>query len=389
MPGDVRLIRSAVSISGMVLTTLSAMLFLAVLLGDLFGLHANPYLGAVFFLILPALFVIGLLLIPLGGWLERRRRARGQAPSAVDWPRIDLNDPIQRRTAIIVLVLTLANVVIVSLGAYRGVEYMDSVGFCGQVCHTPMMPEFVAHESGAHAGVPCVECHVGAGASSFAQAKMAGTRRLAAVLLGNYPRPIVAAAADLPPPGETCARCHRAQHFPDDRVRRVVEYADDEANTESVTTVRVHVGTIHARHSDTSCLECHNHPSHGIAPTPERAVSTAMANGAISRTLPFVHREAVKALAAAYPSREAGVAAIERDLRAFYGPKPGIDQAVGAVQNIYRLSVFPDMHVRFGTYASNIGHVDSPGCFRCHDDNHTSKTGKKIGQECDTCHIIE
>jgi hypothetical protein len=51
--------------------------------------------------------------------------------------------------------------------------------------------------------------------------------------------------------------------------------------------------------------------------------------------------------------------------------------------------VFPEMNVRFGTYASNIGHIDFPGCFRCHDDNHKSKDGKKIGQECDTCHAIE
>jgi ATP-dependent Lon protease len=38
------------------------------------------------------------------------------------------------------------------------------------------------------------------------------------------------------------------------------------------------------------------------------------------------------------------------------------------------------MRVTFGSYPSHIGHVDSPGCFRCHDDNHKSKDGKKIGQ---------
>jgi hypothetical protein len=40
-------------------------------------------------------------------------------------------------------------------------------------------------------------------------------------------------------------------------------------------------------------------------------------------------------------------------------------------------------------YPDNIGHIDSPGCFRCHDDNHKSKDGKKISQDCDTCHKIE
>jgi hypothetical protein len=32
---------------------------------------------------------------------------------------------------------------------------------------------------------------------------------------------------------------------------------------------------------------------------------------------------------------------------------------------------------------------DFPGCFRCHDDNHTAKDGKKISQDCDSCHTIE
>src|ERR1700687_4052796 len=160
MPRDVRLVRSPLSVAGMVLTTISAVLFLVVFLADLFGLHTNPCIGIVFSLVLPALFVLGLLLIPLGAWVERRRRAAGRAPSAVHWPRIDLNDPTQRMTVFIVFLLTIANIVIVSLGAYRGVEYMDSVGFCSQVCHTPMRPEFVAHENQPHAQVRCVACHV-------------------------------------------------------------------------------------------------------------------------------------------------------------------------------------------------------------------------------------
>jgi hypothetical protein len=146
------------------------------------------------------------------------------------------------------------------------------------------------------------------------------------------------------------------------------------------------------------CLDCHNRPSHPVVATPERAVNEAMAEGAVPTTLPFVHREAVKALKAAYPSQDAGVAEIARALRDFYrtvqpslaaSQAPEIDRAVLAVQDLYRRNVFPDMNVRFGTYANNIGHIDSPGCFRCHDDDHKSSDGKKIGQDCDTCHAIE
>ena len=71
----------------------------------------------------------------------------------------------------------MANIVIVSLGGYRGVEYMDSVEFCGQVCHEPMEPEFVAPDSGPHARVKCVDCHIGPGRASFVKSKLSGARR--------------------------------------------------------------------------------------------------------------------------------------------------------------------------------------------------------------------
>src|SRR3977135_3305224 len=108
MASDVRLVRSPLAVAGMVLTTISAALFATVLLADLFGLHSNPYIGIVFFLVLPALFVLGLILVPLGAWIERRRRASGRPASSPHWPRVDLNDPTQRMTAIIVFLLTIA-----------------------------------------------------------------------------------------------------------------------------------------------------------------------------------------------------------------------------------------------------------------------------------------
>ena len=68
------LIRSPLSIAGMVLTTISAVVFLVVFLADLFGMHTNPYIGIVFFLILPGIFVFGLLAD------SARRLARAPAP---------------------------------------------------------------------------------------------------------------------------------------------------------------------------------------------------------------------------------------------------------------------------------------------------------------------
>jgi hypothetical protein len=453
MSSTVRLIRAPIAVVGMVLTTISASLFLVVFLADLFGWHSNPYVGIVFFLILPAFFLLGLALIPFGAWIERRRRASGRAAS--DWPRFDLNDPKQRYTAVIIFLLTIANVVIVSLAAYRGVEYMDSPQFCGQTCHTVMKPEWTAYQDGPHSRVSCVQCHVGPGASGFARAKLSGTRQLLAVTFHTYTRPIGSPVRNLRPATETCEQCHWPEKFHGDKIRRVAEYASDEKNTESVTTLQVHVGGgserfgvaqgIHwhmnvanqveyiatddkrdvipwVRVTDRAgnvreyatagvtadqlakgerrrmdCMDCHNRPSHLNAATPERAVDEMIARGAIPRSLPFVRREAVKAVQGAYPTDEAAEHGISRTLREFYRSSPqagaadrrDVDKAVQAVNTIYRRNVFPDMNVRFGTYPSNIGHVDSPGCFRCHDDDHKSKSGKAIGQDCDSCHKIE
>jgi hypothetical protein len=146
------------------------------------------------------------------------------------------------------------------------------------------------------------------------------------------------------------------------------------------------------------CMDCHNRPSHRIAPTPERAVDDAIAEGRIPKTLPFVRREAVNALKAAYPSHDAATAGISRAVSDFYrngygqiyaAQRQAVEQAASTVAAIYGRNVFPDMNVQFGTYASDIGHVEAPGCFRCHDDNHKSKDGKTISQDCEICHQIE
>jgi nitrate/TMAO reductase-like tetraheme cytochrome c subunit len=456
MVRNVRLIRSPISVVGMVLTTISAVLFLIVFLADLFGWHTNPYLGIVFFLILPGVFLFGLLLIPLGAWIERRRRAQGRAPSEVHWPRIDLNDPAQRTTAVIVFAVTMANIVIVSLAAYRGVEYMDSPQFCGQVCHTVMKPEFTAYQDGPHSRVTCVQCHIGPGASWFAKSKISGARQVLAVSFHTYSRPIPSPVQNLRPARDTCEQCHWPEKFHGDKVRRIYEFAADEKNTESVTVMQVHVGGGSERlgiaqgihwHMNVAneveyiatdekrqvipwvrvkdrfgnvrefsaegvtaeqlakgerrrmdCMDCHNRPSHPMAATPERAIDELIARGAIPRTLPFIRRETVKALKTVYPTQETASAEISRTLRDFYrsqypqaymSQRPDVEKAVQATEGIYRRNVFPEMNVTFGTYPNNIGHMDFPGCFRCHDDNHKSKEGKAIGQDCESCHTIE
>jgi hypothetical protein len=50
------------------------------------------YVGILIFLILPGIYLFGLLLIPIGMWLRRHSlRGRGELPS--DYPAIDLACP--------------------------------------------------------------------------------------------------------------------------------------------------------------------------------------------------------------------------------------------------------------------------------------------------------
>jgi len=51
-------------------------------------------------------------------------------------------------------------------------------------------------------------------------------------------------------------------------------------------------------------------------------------------------------------------------------------------------NVFPEMNVTWGTYLNDLGHMDFPGCFRCHDGSHVAADGQTIPNDCDTCHHL-
>jgi hypothetical protein len=101
-----------VSLIGAAIATAMAVLFVALFALELFGYLTNPYIGLLTFVAVPAVFVLGLALIPLGAWRASRRSAVEQ-----DWPVIDLRQPHQRRVIFAVTTLTLVNLLIVSLGA--------------------------------------------------------------------------------------------------------------------------------------------------------------------------------------------------------------------------------------------------------------------------------
>ncbi len=441
--------RNPTSLVGVAVATATGVLFLGLLVLETLGLLRNPYVGLLLFVAIPALFLVGLMLIPVGIWRRRRRLALGGTTE--DWPVIDFRMARTRLVVVTLAVLTLVNGLIVSLAAYGAVHHMESASFCGTTCHTTMEPEYAAYQVSPHARVACVACHVGPGAGALIESKVAGTRQLWQLLSNNVPTPVAAPVQSMRPARDTCETCHWAETSRGDTLRQIRDYADDKPSTETVTTLRLHVGggrsalntgsgihwhmnvdnrveyittdgqrqTIpwmkvtdrhgrakeyttpgttpaqlaHGEHRVMDCMDCHNRPAHTFAPSAERAIDGAIALGQIPRDLPFVRREAVAAVKASYASNDAALSGIDARLRQVYraeasSPSDTLALTVAGVQDVYRHNVFPAMKVGWGTYPNHLGHVDTPGCFRCHDDSHKTPEGAALGQDCESCHEV-
>lgn len=438
--------RNPISLIGTAIATAMAVIFFVLLALEIGGQLQNPYLGLLLFVAVPAVFLVGLLLVAIGIWRQHRRVAAGKV--ADEWPVIDFRLPRTRAVVFTVAMLTLVNVLVFSLAAYGAVHHMESAEFCGSTCHTVMEPEYAAYQVGSHSRVSCVSCHVGPGAGALVESKVAGTRQLWQLFTNRYPTPIHAPVRTMRPARETCANCHWPEKNHGDKLRQVREYADDEQSSETLTVLQLHVGGggadtgggIHwhmninnrieyiatdnkrqvipwvkltdragqvteyvvegttagdlakGEYRVMDCLDCHNRPAHTFEPTAERAVDNAIANNRIPRQLPFARREAVAALKADYPSRDAAFAGIEAKLLETYRPKTtdaaALARMIASVQGLYGTNVFPAMKVGWGTYPNNLGHVAFQGCFRCHDDNHKAAGGKTIAQDCESCHAM-
>src|SRR5262245_57487184 len=99
------LARNPVSVFGAWLTTIGAFAFLAYYVVETLGFVGTPYAGLFGFVFVPAVFLLGLALIPIGIWREARRRQRGEAPWR--WPMLDITSARTRRVLVAVGILTL------------------------------------------------------------------------------------------------------------------------------------------------------------------------------------------------------------------------------------------------------------------------------------------
>lgn len=328
-------------------------------------------------------------------------------------------------------------------------EYSNSPEFCGTACHT-MPPQDVAYKQSPHANVTCEECHIGR-ASFFNQLtrKTQGLHELYYMTFSLYEYPIRAKA--LRPARDTCEKCHQPETFSDDSLRVLTRFKNDENNTrqdiylvmktgggakreglgrgihwhivntveyyatdqldQNIPYVRVYnddgtfteyvdiesgfdVSTLdESRLKPMDCITCHNRITHEFT-IPTDSVDVAMSRGVIDPGIPFIHQKAIEALYAKYESRDEAFTAFDelgesyRSTDYYVGNEEKVAAAVQALKDIYDRTVFHEQEVDWASHPNNLGHVNSPGCFRCHDGKHLNALDEAIRLECNVCHSI-
>lgn len=375
-----QLFKNPISLAGAALAAVAFANILFLFFLDAFTHISSPYVGILAYMVAPAFMVAGLIAIPVGMVIERRRRHK-LVGDVSKYGKLDLNSPAQRSALAFVLSFVVIFSLMSAVGSYKAYEFTDSVQFCGQLCHGPMHPEFTAYQQSAHARVACVECHVGSGANWYVKAKLSGLRQVYYTAMGTYPRPIPTPVHNLRPAADTCEQCHWPKKFWGAQLKVFSHFGTDEQNTPRVLRLLIKTGGgdpnlgqstggIHwhmnianhmtyiatdeqrqvipwVRMEDNQgnivdfmskdspltpeqvakgdkrkmdCIDCHNRPSHIYTP-PDVSVDRAMVAGTIDPTLPFVKAQAVEVLVADYKTQEDGMKAISEKLPKFYQEK--------------------------------------------------------------------
>ncbi|MDZ4247317.1 MAG: NapC/NirT family cytochrome c [Dehalococcoidia bacterium] len=366
---------------------------------------------------------------------------------------IDLKDVRQRRRLRFFLIGGAVELIVLALIGFRGMEFMDSPKFCGAVCHEVMEPEYTMYQRSPHARVDCVQCHIGPGATWMVKSKINGIPQVFHVIKNSFSRPIPTPVENLRPARDTCEQCHWPTKFSGDILRMFTHYAEDENNTEAFKTNVYKVGggdrsvarDIHwhitadvwylpldkerqeiawvaveepngntTEFIDTAkfpevnkdkiekekrlmdCVDCHNRSAHHF-PSPAELIDEGLALGKIDKNIPFIKKKGVEVLSSSPGDIQGKVDNVEA-LRGFYeanypeffsNNKGQIHSAINQLKDFARLVEFPSMKLNWKTHIDNMGHLENPGCFRCHGKliaQSGPEEGKPISFMCDDCH---
>jgi len=154
------------------------------------------------------------------------------------------------------------------------------------------------------------------------------------------------------------------------------------------------VNKIEARTMD--CMDCHNRPSHEFR-SPSKYVNDLFSSGKIPVSIPWLKSAAMEALKISYTNKDSALMEIKNKILSFYSKqypdifkkfKTEISNSVTKIIYAFSLNEFPEMKVDFSKYPRHIGHLETNGCFRCHNNKFTTITGKVISRDCNLCHTI-
>lgn len=382
--GGGKLYRNTISYLGGLTVAVSVLLMVVLLAFDFSVKRPSPYIGIFTYMVVPGFMTFGGLVFLYGLLRERRRRYRLGTREVLPYPRLDLNDPHQRRLFTLVLTGGSLLVILLSLVGYNAYLFTDSVTFCGRVCHQVMRPEYTAYLNGPHARVPCVDCHVGSGVPWYVKSKVSGVPQVFATLFNTYSRPIAVPIRNLRPAREICEECHWPEKFYGAQLMQNPHFRYDEKNVaeqiglllrtgggtptlgenagihwhmaitnkvylRATDRQRQQIPWIEVVHGDGTvtvyrdpratisekelnrlpvhlmdCMECHNRPSHVFLP-PETAVDRAMEGRSISPGLPWIKQLAVDALTKDYRGRKDLHEAIRESITGYYAKNyPGV-----------------------------------------------------------------
>lgn len=437
---------------GVAMVTSSFLLFLVFEFLRITGALTNAYIGLITYMLFPAVFILGLLLIPLGWWFTLKKTGMTSRELLNrQFPEDELKGSIWGSGVFtMILVLTGLNLLFLGGGSARVVSFMDSAEFCGTACHGVMNPEWVTYQSSPHAHVACVDCHVGEGAGAALNAKLNGLRQVVSATFDLYEKPVPTPVHQLRPARETCEKCHWPEKTYDDRLRVILNVDSDEANSYSYTTLGLKVGAKHeagsihwhiaeenavryasvddkreemiwvewlqkdgswkryenkdlqqpAHSSDMrvmDCVDCHNRATH-IYEDPEEGLNARFASGELDPELPWLKREALGAILSNWQSAEAAQEGVAKAIRSFYrhnypellaAKAESIENAVASLQAMVARNLHPSMKITWGSYPNHLGHrTDDAGCFRCHNDRMVDEAGVAINNDCTLCHSI-
>jgi nitrate/TMAO reductase-like tetraheme cytochrome c subunit len=335
-------------------------------------------------------------------------------------------------------------------GAYAW-DYTNSPSFCGTACHT-MPPEYAAYQISPHARIACVECHIGREFIGNQIFRKAGDiRHIVAMTFQTYEYPIrVKSMRPAREICEKCHSPEKfsddslrtISHFKNDQdntpysiylvlktgggakreglgrgihwhIQNKVYYYPTDSEEQKIPFVRVtnddgstsdyvdvesdfdptRVDSTQLKEMD--CITCHNRITHRIY-TPEESLDRALTLGQISQGVPEIREKGVEVLSGEYATQadaQTGIAKLESYYKGNYeeyyeANAEKVTNAVKVLQQIYADSVFIDQKVSWDSHPTNVGHIDSPGCFRCHDGKHLDANQEAIRLECNLCHSI-